>query len=106
SDSGTDPAAVVPTTSVGPHADAPPPSPHWAVGDVILDHFVIEGELGRGGMGAVHLARSRATGERFAVKRALCDGPGTQRAFLTEVQTWLDLPAHPHLVACRFVRTI
>jgi tetratricopeptide (TPR) repeat protein len=30
----------------------------------------------------------------------------SRRAFLDELQTWIDLPEHPHLTACRFFRTI
>lgn len=40
----------------------------WKAGQRLLDDFLVEGHLGRGGMGDVYLARSEATGQRFAVK--------------------------------------
>jgi serine/threonine protein kinase len=70
----------------------------WKKGQVIL---------GEGGMGTVYLlVRSQATGQRFAVKKTRFRNEASQRNFLSELQTWLDLPEHPHLVACRFFRTV
>lgn len=78
----------------------------WFPRQVILDEFEVERELGRGGMGTVYLVRSRLTNERFAVKRTLSSDATSQRNFLTELQTWIDLPEHPHIAACRFPRTL
>lgn len=78
----------------------------WTAGHVFLEDFVVERELGAGGMGKVYLLQSRTTGERFAVKKTLTLSPENQQNFLAELQTWIDLPAHPHLTACRFFRTI
>ncbi len=79
------------------------------VGEVLLDDFVVERRLGEGGMGAVFLVRSRSGGQRFAVKMILpgsLDDENSHRNFLNELQTWIDLPEHPHLAACRFFRTV
>lgn len=78
----------------------------WSKGHVVLDDFLVEGALGEGGMGVVYLVRSRSSGQRFAVKRAKLQDPASQRNFLAELQTWIDLPEYPHLVACRFFRTV
>ncbi len=78
----------------------------WTIGHVLLDEYVIERALGQGGMGAVYLARGRSNGEPFAVKRAHFEDPTAQAAFLGEIQTWIDLPPHTHLLQCRFFRTI
>jgi serine/threonine protein kinase len=81
----------------------------WAAGRTLLGDFEVEGMLGEGGMGAVFLVRSKSGGQRFAVKTILANKlgePASRRAFLDELQTWIDLPAHPHLVACRFFRTV
>ncbi len=79
----------------------------WKQGRVILGEYVVEGELGEGGMGTVYLlVRSQSTGHRFAVKKTRFRDEASQRNFLSELQTWLDLPEHPHLVACRFFRTV
>ena len=80
------------------------------VGEVLLDDFVVEPRrLGEGGIGAVFLVRSRSGGQRFAVKMILPSSfhdENSRRNFLNELLTWIDLPEHPHLAACRFFRTI
>ena len=76
---------------------------------VLLDDFVVQEHLGRGGMGDVYLVRSRISGERFAAKRILPKLVREERfrqAFLNELRTWIDLPRHPNLTACRFFRTV
>lgn len=78
----------------------------WIPGAVILGEYTIEKELGRGGMGRVWLVKSNSTGRRFAVKQALIRDKKHRRAFLTELQTWIDLPEHPNIVPCRFFRTV
>jgi serine/threonine protein kinase len=78
----------------------------WSPGRLLLDEFEIERKLGEGGMGAVFLVRSRRTREAFAVKKAKITDRGRERAFLTELQHWIDLPEHPHLTECRFFRTV
>ncbi|MBP9902407.1 MAG: protein kinase, partial [Verrucomicrobia bacterium] len=78
----------------------------WQPGEVLLDDFVVEGLLGEGGMGKVYLLRSRSTGSQFAVKRAKGLEEADRRNFLTELQTWIDLPEHANLVPCRFFRTM
>ena len=62
--------------------------------------------LGEGGMGKVYLVRSLSSGSQFAVKRAKGMREADRKAFLTELQTWIDLPDHPNLVPCRFFRTV
>lgn len=87
--------------------EPPLPSPVvWDLGRTILNEYVLEKELGEGGMGRVYLARSRFTELAFAVKKAKFTSPKSRRQFLTEVRTWIDLPEHPHLAACRFFRTV
>jgi tetratricopeptide (TPR) repeat protein len=76
----------------------------WRPGSVVLGDFVVERELGRGGMGTVHLVRSRANGNLYAVKTANVASPAARHAFMGELQVWVDLPRHPHLVPCRFFR--
>lgn len=89
-----------------PAGKAASPAAEWAIGQRLLDDFVIERVLGQGGMGKVYLVRSQSGGQQFAVKRTLLRNPEQQRNFLTELQTWIDLPEHPHLAACRFFRTV
>lgn len=89
--------------------EQPPPAPPWEPGTVLLDDYVLEKLLGAGGMADVYLARSRSTGEVFAVKRILphlVREPKRRRLFLHELRNWIDLPEHPHLTACRFFRSV
>ena len=78
----------------------------WKVGEVILEEYEVKGELGRGGMGVVYLLQHRHSGRQFAVKRALGLTGADRQHFLAELQTWIDLPEHENLVACRFFRTL
>jgi serine/threonine protein kinase len=84
-------------------AGEPPIAPNKPL---LLNEFEVEQLLGEGGMGKVYLVRSRLTRERFAVKRTKLRTPEGRQHFLTELQTWLDLPAHPNLAACRFFRSV
>jgi predicted Zn finger-like uncharacterized protein len=81
-------------------------SGQWLEGKVILEDFAVQGKLGQGGFGEVYLVRSRSTDRLFAVKRARFRDAGSRSNFLAELQTWIDLPEHPHLVPCRFFRTV
>ena len=55
----------------GSAAEGSAPLTDGSAGQVILDDYVVERELGQGGMGKVYLLRSRSTGQPFAVKRAV-----------------------------------
>ena len=57
-------------------------------------------------MGCVWLVKSKSTGRQFAVKQALIKDDQHRKAFLTKLQTWIDLPEHPNIVPCRFFRTV
>ena len=78
----------------------------WQPGQTLLDDFAVEGLIGEGGMGKVYLVHSRTSQLAFAVKRAKGLDDSARRNFLNELQTWIDLPEHPNLVACRFFRTM
>lgn len=87
-------------------AEAPP----WKVNSVILNEYIVERELGQGGMGTVYLVAKRASdGARFAVKTLLSsvlNDEDRKRQFMQELRTWIELPEHPHITACRFFRTV
>ena len=101
-DAKSDPPKPAYPTAAVPQGDGAAALKDWSAGQVILDDYVIERELGAGGMGKVYLLWSRSTREPFAVKRALHRNENNRRNFLAELRTWIDLPEHPHLVACRF----
>ena len=85
------------------------PSGEWAVGRTVLDIYQITDELGRGGMGAVHRVRHLGWNLDLAVKSPLSkilekkNGPEN---FEREAETWINLPLHPHIVSCYYVRRI
>ena len=79
---------------------------NWFAGQVILGEYLIEKELGKGGMGRVWLVKSNSTGRQFAIKQTILKDDKSRKAFLAELQTWIDLPEHPNIVPCRFFRTV
>jgi len=82
----------------------------WDLGKVLLNEYKVEKYLGEGGMGTVYLLVQREMDNRhFAVKTLLASAlkdEQRRKLFLLELRTWMDLPEHPHLTACRFFRTI
>jgi serine/threonine protein kinase len=76
-----------------------------AIGTDLLDCYVVESKLGEGGMGVVYLVRNTKTGVAYAVKRSKFTDAKARDSFLAELQTWIDLPPHSHIVTCRFFRT-
>lgn len=84
---------------------------YWTIGKVLPGSYEVVRRLGRGGMGTVYLVeRKPATRSlRFAVKTLspeIAGDPVRRRTFLRELRTWIDLPDYPHIVSCRFFRTI
>jgi len=78
----------------------------WVGGEEVLGEYRVESKLGEGGMGAVYLvSHLDEPSIRFAVKRTRTRDEASRRTFLAELQTWIDLPPHPNLAACRFFRT-
>lgn len=77
----------------------------------LLGEFTVLEHLGRGGMGSVYrVERSMPTGPiQYAAKvlrdDALTD-PAKRDGFIEEIRTWMGLPDHPNITACRFFRTI
>ena len=96
--------SIIPTNDIPSFNDGKTPQSQG--GAILLNEFEVEKELGRGGMGRVYLVRSRTTGRKFALKEALVKDNTQQKAFLAELQTWIDLPEHPNILACRFFRTV
>jgi hypothetical protein len=78
----------------------------WSPGETLLNDYVVERVLGAGGMGKVYLARSQITGEPFAVKTTHLVDARRRQLLFNELRTWIGLPRHPHLTACRFFKTV
>jgi len=87
------PGPTTPTSEAGPHEDDLSP------GTLIAD-YAIEGLLGRGGMGAVYLARALGGDRRIALKLMLPDAQvdeAAQEIFLREIEVTRAL-RHPNIV--------
>jgi tetratricopeptide (TPR) repeat protein len=65
--------------------------------------------LGEGGFGIVYLVSSQSAKQTSALKTLrseLLRDPATREMFRKEVQIWIDLGAHPHLVRAHWVNEI
>jgi serine/threonine protein kinase len=85
--------------SIGPIFPSPMPDLPAAFTDAISDRYVIEREIGTGGMATVHLARDVRHNRYVAVKvlkPELANSLGAER-FLTEIQIAARL-THPHVI--------
>ncbi|MGW4127288.1 protein kinase domain-containing protein [Amycolatopsis japonica] len=81
----------------------------WQVGDVVADLYRVDEQVGAGGMGVVHRIHHLGWDEDLAVKsphRELWDGPSGAEAFRNEAQVWIDLPTHPNICTCHYVREV
>jgi len=58
------------------------PTDEWSTNMRVLGEYIVEGGLGRGGMGEVYLVRSESTGQKFAVKRGTLRDALGKRLFL------------------------
>ena len=64
--------------------------------DVLRDRYRIEGRLGKGGMGAVYLARDLTLDIQVAVKENLNLNPESERQFKREAKLLAEM-RHPNL---------
>jgi len=84
-----------PTVGTGP---SPAPSDDPVLGEVNPDHYRVEGEFARGGMGRILLALDRRLGRRIALKELHAEaGPGAPRRFVREALVTARLQ-HPAIV--------
>jgi WD40 repeat protein/serine/threonine protein kinase len=87
----------------------PPPGRRWQPGDVVAGLYEVRRPLGAGGMGVVDLVRHLGWRQDLAVKSPLPDlwaGPGGLSALVTEAKVWVDLPVHPNICTCYYVRVL
>jgi WD40 repeat protein len=101
------PGAALPTAAEAAPAAAGPRE--WRTGDVVLGLYEVAGLLGQGGMGRVYRVHHRGWGVDLAVKVPLkqaLDAAGGVEAFEREAETWVNLPLHPHMVSCYYVRRL
>ena len=78
-------------------------------GDVIGRKWEVHGILGRGGFGVVYLAYDRHTKEVCALKTfrdELLADAAAREAFKKEALLWVNLEAHPFILAARWVEEV
>jgi serine/threonine protein kinase len=81
----------------------------WEQGKILLNEYVVECLLGQGGMGAVYKVRRIQDNRIYAVKTLRVKRLKNiehRLNFIEEIRTWIDLPKHPNITTCLFVRTI
>jgi eukaryotic-like serine/threonine-protein kinase len=96
--SSAPPAPAAPTAPPAPAeaaALAPPPATERRIGK-----YIVKGELGRGGMGAVYLAEQPGLGREVAIKELIVSAvadPTALKRFMQEAQV-MARTSHPNLV--------
>ena len=98
-DRGSDPAHTPNTEAVGEaqRSDFAGPSPSDDLSVVHPDHYEIEREVARGGMGRVLVARDAQLARRVAIKRPIVDTPAARARFMREALLTARLQ-HPSIV--------
>ena len=82
---------------------------HWQKGDLLMGLYEVRDTLGEGGMGVVYKVYHRGWGMHLAVKcpapKLLGDAEWLDQ-FEHECETWINLPPHPNVVQCYYVRRL
>jgi serine/threonine protein kinase len=98
-----------PAAPVGRDAPRQEAAELYKKGDVIGRKWEVHGTLGRGGFGVVYLAYDRHTKEVCALKTfrdELLADAAAREAFKKEALLWVNLEAHPFIVAARWVEEV
>ncbi len=83
--------------------------PVWKDDQVLFKNYTIVRLLGEGGFGRVYLVHDALTGHHYAVKILRSDHRNDispEASFFRELYSWIDLPIHPNITTCRFIRSI
>src|SRR6202158_5515328 len=96
---------LIPVQQIPPSASSPPPPPAAPTApppatERRIGKYIVKGELGRGGMGAVYLAEQPGLGREVAIKELIQSAtadPVALKRFLQEAQV-MARTSHPNLV--------
>src|SRR6185436_11056946 len=94
------PIPKIPPVETPPVAPAPPAPAAAGLGVRHIGKYIVKGELGRGGMGAVYLAEQPGLGREVAIKELLQSAvadPVALKRFMQEAQV-MARASHPNLV--------
>ncbi len=81
----------------------------WNPGDVFLDRYEVVRLLGQGGVGKVFQVYHRPWRLDLAVKipkPEFLQMEGAREHLVREAETWVNLPLHPHVAMCHYVRVL
>ncbi|MCM2257345.1 MAG: serine/threonine protein kinase [Vicinamibacteria bacterium] len=83
------------------------PPAQWKAGDVLAGTYEVRGVLGEGGQGRVFRVRHLHWDRDVALKvpRSELLAPPLDE-LVREAQLWVDLPAHPNVVTCHYLRAV
>jgi eukaryotic-like serine/threonine-protein kinase len=102
------PASSAPPAPAGPAASVEPAAQASAATERRIGKYLIKGELGRGGMGAVYLAEQPGLGREVAIKELILSAvadPTALKRFMQEAQV-MARTSHPNLVQVHDLETI
>src|SRR6202158_595652 len=96
---------LIPVQQIPPSASSPPPPPAAPTApppatERRIGKYIVKGELGRGGMGAVYLAEQPGLGREVAIKELILSAvadPTALKRFMQEAQV-MARASHPNLV--------
>src|SRR6202158_5581784 len=96
---------LIPVQQIPPSASSPPPPPAAPTApppatERRIGKYIVKGELGRGGMGAVYLAEQPGLGREVAIKELILSAvadPTALKRFMQEAQV-MARTSHPNLV--------
>ena len=97
---------AAPVRREAPRQDAAEP---YKKGDLIGGSYTVHGTLGKGGFGVVYLVHTRETREVWALKTfrdELLSDAAAREAFKKEALLWVNLEAHPFILAARWVQEL
>lgn len=84
-------------------------SHHWKIGTTLLDLYAIEKTFDWGGLAPVYLAHHKAWATAIVLKvlsPELMAALGGREKCEGELEAWVNLALHPHIVSCYYTRPI
>ncbi|MGK7925538.1 MAG: protein kinase [Spirulina sp.] len=84
-------------------------SNHWQVGTTLLDLYALEKPLNQGEFAPVYLARHKSWAIEIVLKALspefIATTGGLEKC-ARELETWVNLALHPHIVSCYYTRPL
>ncbi len=82
---------------------------HLDTGHIMMNHYEVKDLLGSGGVADVYLVEHLSFDQDVFAVKILCKNAlistASSLAYLREIRIWMDLPKHPNLTSCYFIRS-